>query len=332
MRVLSNLACLTAAVLLFGCQAADEDTGELLDESELAVVNNSTLSSVTLTHYTLVTEAQTSGQHTGDGSIICGQGLSGCYHKEFLCSGWGVAMQGTGKGSDGKFIHFVSGGGGWNSNFTWLNNCSTATFKVVSGVTGASGRTLVDDYSIAVDPGVIPLGWYVWIDAQNRWYRADDTGGAIIGKHIDVYEGATGKVPNAGSSRVFITSTAHGSGDVSPYGGGTNVCLGRGDGSYCGGDIIAGDPKTLYRCSGGQVASAQVCANGCEWMPSGVPDQCNTSGNICSGHGDGLYCGGDGVAGNTSTLYQCAGGAVAKATFCASGCQYNPPGVPDQCK
>lgn len=125
-----------------------------------------------------------------------------------------------------------------------------------------------------------------------------------------------------------------GSGGASCTGGGTSTdnCAGKGDGYYCGGDLIPGDPKTLYHCVGGATATATACANGCEWMPSGTPDKCNATGNICSGHGDGLYCGGDGVTGDTSTLYQCGGGGVAKATYCAKGCQYNPSGTPDACK
>ncbi len=46
--------------------------------------------------------------------------------------------------------------------------------------------------SIAVDPGVIPLGSRVYIpayrhDGHGGWFIAQDTGGAIAGRHIDVY-------------------------------------------------------------------------------------------------------------------------------------------------
>ena len=46
--------------------------------------------------------------------------------------------------------------------------------------------------SIAVDPGVIPLGSRVFIpayrgDGHGGWFIAQDTGGAVTGRHIDVY-------------------------------------------------------------------------------------------------------------------------------------------------
>ena len=46
--------------------------------------------------------------------------------------------------------------------------------------------------SIAVDPGVIPLGSRIYVpayrnDGHGGWFIAQDTGGAINGRHIDVY-------------------------------------------------------------------------------------------------------------------------------------------------
>lgn len=66
---------------------------------------------------------------------------------------------------------------------TWYN---------LSGTT-ASGRPTQDGVTIAVDPNVIPLGTWVKIhfpDGTVLKRRADDVGGAIKGKKIDIYKNA----------------------------------------------------------------------------------------------------------------------------------------------
>ena len=79
-----------------------------------------------------------------------------------------------------------------------MTNPEQATYSVVSGVIGASGRILVRWYSIAVDPSIIPLGSTGTLlfesgttpdGTTQRDFRADDTGGAIIGNRIDIYVG-----------------------------------------------------------------------------------------------------------------------------------------------
>ena len=52
-------------------------------------------------------------------------------------------------------------------------------------VIGASGEVLTAGYSIAVDPRVIPYGTVVIINGKE--YEAQDCGGAIKNKRIDVY-------------------------------------------------------------------------------------------------------------------------------------------------
>lgn len=59
---------------------------------------------------------------------------------------------------------------------------------VETGIT-SSGREAVADYTIAVDPSIIPLGSIVYLDYGDgvlHEYRADDTGGAVKGYTIDV--------------------------------------------------------------------------------------------------------------------------------------------------
>jgi 3D (Asp-Asp-Asp) domain-containing protein len=53
------------------------------------------------------------------------------------------------------------------------------------GIT-ASGTTVSEGRTIAVDPAVIPLGWWVYIEGVG-YRKAEDTGSAIKGKIIDVY-------------------------------------------------------------------------------------------------------------------------------------------------
>jgi 3D (Asp-Asp-Asp) domain-containing protein len=61
------------------------------------------------------------------------------------------------------------------------------------GVSFAVGSSTALRYyhSIAVDPRLIPFGSRVYIPFYRRlgggWFIAQDTGGAIKGRHIDVY-------------------------------------------------------------------------------------------------------------------------------------------------
>lgn len=52
-------------------------------------------------------------------------------------------------------------------------------------VYGSNGDVLKQGVSVAVDPKVIPMGTKIYIN--NHEYIAQDTGGAIKGKKIDVY-------------------------------------------------------------------------------------------------------------------------------------------------
>lgn len=107
-----------------------------------------------------------------------------------------------GKWSNGPPVWLIGG---------WRNARGAVTFPLASGgwgkgrgvrvlpyggVTFAPGSSLPLRYyhSIAVDPRLIPLGSRVYIPAYRHlgggWFLAQDTGGAIRGKHVDVYRPA----------------------------------------------------------------------------------------------------------------------------------------------
>ena len=84
-----------------------------------------------------------------------------------------------------------------------------------SGASFAAGASLPlrYDQSIAVDPGVIPLGSRVYVpayrhDGYGGWFIARDTGGAITGHHIDVYRSPPPSPLDSGqyltSQRIFV--------------------------------------------------------------------------------------------------------------------------------
>ena len=117
-----------------------------------------------------------------------------------------------------------------------------------------------------------------------------------------------------------------------PGGSGGGSCP-NGDGLYCGGDGVSGNRNTLYRCSGGALSVVQNCASGCQYMPAGVADKCDPAPPppACPG-GNGVYCGGDGVAGDRNTLYECSAGRLTVLQSCSAGCEFMPAGIPDRCK
>jgi len=85
-----------------------------------------------------------------------------------------------------------------------------------------------------------------------------------------------------------------------------------GNGRYCGGNGVQGDPGTLYNCSNGTLSTVQVCSLGCQRMPVGINDQCAP----CP-YGNGLYCGGNAVSGDVNTLYNCSGGNLSVVAACS---------------
>jgi uncharacterized protein YabE (DUF348 family) len=69
------------------------------------------------------------------------------------------------------------------------------------GVT-ASGAVVQEGRTIAVDPKVIPIGWWVYIEGVG-FRRAEDTGSAVKGKKIDVYYDSEKHANNFGLKRGY---------------------------------------------------------------------------------------------------------------------------------
>jgi 3D (Asp-Asp-Asp) domain-containing protein len=136
-----------------------------------------------------------------------GFGLDGrMYHIDALGNeGWVTASGAPTHASDG----FAAGAPYWRAGGYWKNSHGAVTFPLsaggwsagtgrhyapIPGVTFAAGPSLPLRFyqSIAVDPRVIPLGSRVYIpaykhDGHGGWFTAQDTGGAINGRHVDVY-------------------------------------------------------------------------------------------------------------------------------------------------
>ena len=143
------------------------------------------------------------------------------YHIDNLGSGGWVAKNGkpASFGSSDQSKHPF-----WRSSGYWRNKKKGVTFRLHSGdwfagegkryippngITFAKGpsRPLTYYRSVAVDPSLIPLGSLVYVGKykslnSDGWFKADDTGGAIIGHHIDVYRDPPAD-PNADPGRYF---------------------------------------------------------------------------------------------------------------------------------
>jgi hypothetical protein len=136
-----------------------------------------------------------------------GIGLDGrVYHIDALGSGgWVTAAGAPTSSSDG----WAAGAPYWRAGGYWRGRSGAVTFPLAAGgwsagsglgyvplpgVRFAPGAGLALRFlrSVAVDPQVIPLGSRVYIPAYRRdgfggWFLAQDIGGAIDGRHVDVY-------------------------------------------------------------------------------------------------------------------------------------------------
>jgi 3D (Asp-Asp-Asp) domain-containing protein len=186
------------------------------------------------------------------GRLVKAPGLPGLHRIDWLYSAMGLSMEGDGIGLDGRSYHIEALGDGgwvtvadqvtdpgagwaggspyWRAGGFWRNGAGGVTFPLqaggwsagrgrkyvpLRGVTFAPGPSLpLHAYqSIAVDPGVIPLGSRVYIpayrhDGHGGWFLAQDTGGAINGRHIDVYRSPPASSSDSGQyltgQRIYV--------------------------------------------------------------------------------------------------------------------------------
>ena len=193
------------------------------------------LTGVTITEYFPVPEAWFVGKR------VRTPGVARKSKVDWLYSARGLAMEGDGIGTNGKRYHIENSSGSWitsrgkSASFGvggvfapfwlskgyWKTSSGRVTFPLETGgwangtgrryvasgsVSFGSGpsRDLSFYRSVAVDPGLIPLGSLVYVSAykskkKDGWFRADDTGGAIDGRHIDVYRPPPSRSSDSGN-------------------------------------------------------------------------------------------------------------------------------------
>jgi 3D (Asp-Asp-Asp) domain-containing protein len=94
-----------------------------------------------------------------------------------------------------------------------INNMTLTAYSAEAPSTGKSsgdygfgitrtGTRVTEGRTIAVDPSVIPLGWWVYIEGIG-YRRAEDTGSAVRGNKIDVYYDSEAFAQRFGLKRGF---------------------------------------------------------------------------------------------------------------------------------
>jgi 3D (Asp-Asp-Asp) domain-containing protein len=179
----------------------------------------------------LVTAPGLTGKHridwlySAEGVSMQGEGLGldgRRYHIDAVGSAGWVTAAGT---PTDPAAGWAAGAPFWRAGGYWKNPAGAVTFPLrlggwsagigrgyvpLPGVSFAPGPALpLRPYqSIAVDPSVIPLGSRVYIpayrhDGHGGWFTAQDTGGAIVGRRIDVYRPPPASAADTGS---YLTS------------------------------------------------------------------------------------------------------------------------------
>jgi 3D (Asp-Asp-Asp) domain-containing protein len=158
----------------------------------------------------LVTEYFPAPERWFRGRLVHAPGLVLRHRSDWLYSARGLAMQGEGIGSNGRFYHFAG-----PYSLPWRNARGARTYpcirapgywtngrpaRISAGARFALGPSLALTYwhDVAVDPRLIAYGSSVFVPAycstpSHGWFVAADTGGAILGRHIDVYRAPPSK-------------------------------------------------------------------------------------------------------------------------------------------
>jgi 3D (Asp-Asp-Asp) domain-containing protein len=110
---------------------------------------------------------------------------------------------GGSRNAAGAVTYPLGGRARWsNGRGHWTGDYGGATFEL------GSSLPLREYHSVAVDAQLIPRGSRIYIPAYRSinggWFVAEDTGGAIIGRHIDVYRPPTPKP--FGSGRLMLNA------------------------------------------------------------------------------------------------------------------------------
>jgi 3D (Asp-Asp-Asp) domain-containing protein len=190
-------------------------------------------------------------------------------------SGGNAACAGAGAGAG------TSGGADTTGSGSWL---ATAYGPPWGGIQGngvtATGLDLTAGqpaYEVAVDPSVIPLRSWVHVSPNpfgtSDAFYAGDTGGAIIGRHVDIYDWKGRTDQNAwGERQVDVTPAADpGTGNVlneiEANAGGTGAEAGGGpaDAAACA-ELPASDTLTLVPGD-----RAQILPDGTAAAPADAP-------------------------------------------------------------
>ena len=110
---------------------------------------------------------------TYSGALTNPNGLTGTYCASFIAN---VRLQGTGQLNTSAYVNY---------------NPSTGLMTTVPSVTGADGTAVIAGGSVARDRTIIPgRGVLVDVDGVGNGLLANDTGGAIRGYRLDLFNGA----------------------------------------------------------------------------------------------------------------------------------------------